>query len=295
MNPWTDSRRTWRYALQTAADTLSAVEDSETARLEAEVLLRHALGVSRAELYTHLDSPLTGEQHRAYRELIQRRLRREPVAYITEHREFFGLDFYVNRHVLIPRPETEILVEKALDWASMRQTPAGGWRVADVGTGSGAIAISLAVNLPESNILAIDISNDALQVASVNCKRHGVSDRVRLHQGDLLTGMSEKFHIIAANLPYVTKEELLGLSQSIREYEPVTALAGGEDGLDLYRRFFKQAPRALFSGGLLLGEIGAGQGQAALELARQAFPEAVVKVEKDYAGMDRMVAVERFV
>ncbi len=291
MNYSVDTQRTWRWALQTATDALSAIEAPEAARLEAEVLLCHQLGMSRAQLYTHLDSILTLGQDSKYAELIQRRLRCEPVSYITEHREFFGLDFYVNRHVLIPRPETELLVEKALNWAKERETPIDGWRIADIGTGSGAIAVSLAVHLPESKIVAVDISNDALQVASVNCERHGVTDRILLQHGNLLTTVAEMFHIIVANLPYVTREELLSLSPDIRKYEPMAALDGGNDGLDLYRRLFEQAPRALDRGGLLLAEIRAGQGRAIMEIARQAFPSADVESGKDYAGLDRAVVI----
>lgn len=288
-----EARRNRREALQKAARTLAAIEDAETARLEAEILLCHELRLTRAQLYTRLDSPLSEEEERAYTRLVERRLRHEPIAYITGSKEFFGLEFYVDRRALIPRPETELLVEKALGWTAGRKEPAGGWRIADIGTGSGALAVSLAVHLPASRILATDASEGALLVARTNCERHGVAERVSLLRTDLLASVSETFHIVVANLPYVAREELLTLSPDIREHEPMAALDGGGDGLDLYRRLFDQVPRLLRRESLVLAEIGASQGQMALELARRSFSEAAIELAKDYAGLDRVLVVRK--
>lgn len=194
--------------------------------------------------------------------------------------------------MLIPRPETELLVERALNWLRRRGAPSGGWRIADVGVGSGAIAVSLAIHVHNARIVALDASEGALQVARANCERHGVAERVSLLQGDLLSPVAQTFHLIVANLPYVKREELRGLSPDVRDYEPLPALDGGDDGLDLYRRLLRQAPSYLEGNGVLLAEIGADQGEAMLRLAQECFPDAGVLLHRDYAGLDRVVQVE---
>jgi release factor glutamine methyltransferase len=260
-------------------------------RLDAEVLLAHVLGWKRARLYAVPEFELADEQREAFLAAVERRRRREPVPYITGHREFYGLDFVVDRRVLIPRPETELLVERALE-AALRVAASGQRPVlADVGTGSGIVAISLAVNLPHATVYATDASLQAVQVAAVNVARHGVLDRVFLLPGELLDPLPEQVHVIAANLPYVPTEEMASLEPDVAEYEPLAALDGGADGLAHIRRLLAQAGPSLLPQGVIVLEIGAGQGQEVVALASQEFPGAEVELFQDYAGLDRVVRV----
>ena len=278
-------------ALARATALLAPVADEE-AHLEAEVLLRHVLGLTRAQLYAQLDRPLLADQAAAYADILERRLAHEPVAYLTGHREFFGRDFLVNRHVLIPRPETELLVELGLGEARrLAHLAPAGLTIADVGTGCGCVAISLAMHLPTARVYALDASAPALAVAAENCQRHGVAGRVRLLQGDLLASLPEPVHIIVANLPYVPRPELEALPPEIRLHEPRGALDGGEDGLAAIRRLLAQAPAHLWPGGAILLEIGQGQGPAVAALSRQHFPAAAIVVHGDSGGQERVVAI----
>ena len=279
---------TLREALHRAAKALDA-QDIPDARLEAELLAMAVLGIDRARLYTLLPEELSENEAAALNELLERRLKREPAAYIRASREFFGLEFYVDQRVLIPRPETELLVERAIEYVT-RRFPDGGGMIADIGTGSGAIAISLAKHLPKARIYAIDISPKALEVASLNCRRHSVS--VRLLEGDLLEPLPEPVDLIVANLPYVAEEEMLHLHEEIRLYEPGLALEGGPDGLEVVRRLLKQAPAKLRPGGAVMLEIGSEQGEVVLEAAGKQLPEAEIKVCPDLAGLDRLLVVE---
>jgi len=234
----------------------------------------------------------------SYRQLIERRARHEPVAYIVGYKEFYGLDFHVDRRVLIPRPETELLVERAIELASGIRDRDYGLGVdslilADVGTGSGAVAVSLAVNLPQAMVYAIDASAEALEVAAINCCRHAVEDRVHLLQGNLLDPLPMPVNLIVANLPYVREDELAELPPEIKCYEPLSALDGGPDGLSYIRHLLAQAEGYLKPGGAILLEIGARQGKAVLDLARCHFPKADIEVSQDYAGLDRIVIVRR--
>jgi release factor glutamine methyltransferase len=262
----------------------------EDAGFEARSLLCHLLGWSRAELFTHLRERPAPELEPRFRRLIRRRGRREPNAYIRKQREFFGLDFYVDPRVLIPRPETELLVEEALRLAA-GYPPAGPLLVADIGTGSGTIAVSLAVNLPGATLFATDISSGALEVAALNCRRHGVEDRVHLLRGDMLGPLPHPCHLIVANLPYVPHRELDGLSPEVAAFEPREALAGGEDGLDQVRRFLSQAGSRLRPRGSFLLEVGHGQGERVCGLVRESFPGSRVGLLSDLAGIGRLVAV----
>lgn len=264
-------------------------ESIDSPRLDAELLLAHVLEISRATVLTWPERRLTPKALTQYRDLVGRRAARIPLPYILGHWEFFGLDLLVDSRVLIPRPETELLVEQALERAK-RWGPA--LRVCDVGAGSGAIAISLAVHLPQATIYALDGSPEALEVTAHNARRHGVADRVQCMQGDLLAPLPEPVHIITANLPYVTTEEWSALPPEIRQFEPRQALDGGPDGLDLIRALLAAAPPLLQPGGSLLLEIGASQGDAVSTLARQEFPQARVQIQPDYAGLDRMVLIE---
>ena len=275
---------TIKQALTRARETLltNRIED---ASLESEVLLRHALRLSRVQLYTELErEPGTAEEQDFWR-LIERRLDREPTAYITGHREFYGLDFYVNPTVLIPRPESELLVERALAWAKNRAVSA----IADVGTGCGAIAISLALNLPQTQIYATDISTAALRVAHLNCRKHGVTDRVSLLAGDMLNLLPEPVDLIVANLPYVRKSELPQVNTL--DFEPVLALNGGADGLEKIHRLGTQLNGKLHPGGCLLLEIGQGQRGAVTTFLTNLFPLARIEITPDLSGIDRVVSL----
>jgi release factor glutamine methyltransferase len=281
---------TLKEALHQASTTLAsaAIED---APLEAELLVMHLLGIDRAQLYCRLEEELSPSDVHGLDQLLKRRLGREPIAYIIGHREFFGNDFYVAPGVLIPRPESELLVEKALNFV-VSQFPHRDPIIADIGTGSGAIAISLALLLPRARIYATDISSRALEIAATNCNRHQVRGRVHLIEGDFLDPLPEPVDIIIANLPYVKNADLSQLSAEIRQFEPLSALAGGEDGLDKVRQLLGRAKRKLCPGGLVLVEIAAGQGQAVASWARSLFPGASVELAQDLGGWDRVLSVK---
>ena len=279
---------TLKQALGSAIKALTG-HSIEDAPLEAEVLMRHVLSLPRAQLFSEFQRELTPGEQGDFWNLIKRRLNHEPTAYIIGRREFYGLDFYVDQRVFIPRPETELLVELGLDFA--RHFPEGPLLVADIGTGCGAIAISLSLNLPQVEIYAIDISAAALEVAFINCQRHGVLDQVHLLQGDMLDLLPEPADILVANLPYIKKSDLIQLSAEVVNFEPRTALAGGRDGLDWVRRLLSQAEGKLRRGGCLLAEVGLGQGEAVMRLARTHFPGARVELMRDLGGIDRVLSV----
>jgi len=271
-----------------AAHLLSSNGDYQTARIEAEVLVRQALSITRGQLYSRLDSEFPSERMKEFLSMLQRRIAGEPVAYIIGHREFYGLDFLVDPRVLVPRPETELVVEAVLSRFE-GNTPV---TIADVGTGSGAIAVSLAVSLPGAEIFAIDCSAAALEVAAVNVARHGVDGRVRLVQGDLLQSVHSRLDIVVANLPYVPHPRLGVLPRDVRDFEPLSALDGGEDGLDHYRRLLVQARERADLPKWITIEIDPEQRESISEFAYQLFPSAKVHVLKDYAGMDRVISVD---
>lgn len=264
---------------------------SDESRLEAEVLLMHALKTDRAHLYERLRDDLPVRAGRYYRRLVERRLSHEPLPYITGHKEFFGLDLEVTRSVLIPRPETETLVELAI--AFVRECHGGRpLTIADVGAGSGAIAVALAHSLPDARVIATDVSKRALAVARRNAERHGVASRIEFAQGDLLQPVEGRVGVIASNLPYVTSSDLRhDVPPEVRDWEPRRALDGGPDGLRYVRRLLRDAPEKLKRGGALFAEIGDRQGAAAREIARDTFPQAAIKVEPDLAGRDRVLCV----
>ena len=275
-------------ALQQAIQTLQNAEVDE-ARLDAELLLAHTLDLDRAAILAQPDRPLTPKELTSFRDLVARRVAREPLPYITGHREFFGLDLVVDARVLIPRPETELLIEHALRIA---RPVSGSMEIADVGAGSGAIAVTLAVHLPHATLYALDDSAGALAVTAENARRHNVAGRVHCRQGDLLAPLSGPADLIAANLPYVTTGEWAELLPELRDYEPRAALDGGPDGLDAIGRLLATAGPYLRPGGALLLEIGASQGVAVTALARRCFPAADVQLHRDYAGLDRLVIVQ---
>jgi release factor glutamine methyltransferase len=275
---------TRRQALIYAGELL-ARHKIEDASLEAELLLRHTLKIDRAALYTEPDRLLTKRQAETYRQFIERRLQGEPSAYITGHREFFGLDFCVDRNVLIPRPETELLVEQIIARAGNYQNPV----IVDVGTSCGAIAVSLAIHLHQAKIYATDISPTALKVARRNARKHNVKDKITFLAGDLLEPLPDSVDIIAANLPYVLTDDVPKVNTS--GFEPIQALDGGEDGLDVIKRLCLQAKDKLRPDGCLLLEIGMGQSKATNELLENIYLTAKIDIVPDLSGIQRVVCL----
>lgn len=263
---------------------------SDEARLEAELLLMHALRTDRVRLYQRLQDELPTRSGDYYQRLLGRRLVHEPTPYIVGHKEFLGMEFEVARSTLIPRPETETLVELAIDFARDRYAN-NRFTAVDVGTGSGVIAIALAYKLPKARVIATDVSKRALALARRNARRHGVAARIQFVEGDTLLPVELRADVIAANLPYVTTADWLATPPEIREWEPRRALDGGVDGLRYIRRLFRQAPEKLAHKGALFAEIGDRQGASARTLAKEAFPEAEVDVRPDLAGRDRVICV----
>ncbi len=256
-----------------------------TARRDAELLLMRVLGCDRAYLLTHPEMQLTSEQSAVYDAWLTRRARHEPVQYIVGEQEFFGLKFRVTPDVLIPRPETEHLVEAAL----ARTDSDASLHIADVGTGSGAIAVALAHALPQARVTALDISTAALAVAQENAKSRGVSDRIRFLESDLLEAVAgEQFDMIVSNPPYVAEGE--ELEPQVRDYEPASALFAGPEGLVVYRRLIPQAQTALRPGGWLLMEIGHGQRDA---LAQLLAGWGNVSFIADLQGIPRVACAQR--
>ena len=257
----------------------------EEAELEAELLLRHTLKIDRAQLYTEPNCELKSKHADTYKTFIKRRIKGEPSAYITGRRQFFGLDLFVDKRVLIPRPETELLVEQTIKYAKNYPNPV----IVDVGTGSGAIAISLAKNLPHAEIYAVDISKAALKVAARNCMQHEVGSRVKLLQGDLLEPAPLLVDIIAANLPYVLTAEVAQVNTS--GFEPRLALDGGTDGLDTIKKLCLQAKERFNPGGYLLLELGMGQSQTVSAILKDLYPAAAIEILSDLAGIERVVCL----
>jgi release factor glutamine methyltransferase len=250
---------TLREALTVAAAQLASDEHLRpTASRDAELLLLHTLQIPRVTLIAHPDGELSASQRTAYEDSIARRRHHEPIQYITGQQEFYGLTLKVTSAVLIPRPETEHLVEAVLKLLPTNQP----LKIADIGTGSGAIALALATHLPQAEITALDISPEALAVATTNARDHNVADRIRFLQSDLLSALdreAETFDAIVSNPPYVAETDRATLHPQVRDYEPATALFAGKTGLDIYRRLIPQAFNALKPNGLLALEIGHDQ------------------------------------
>jgi release factor glutamine methyltransferase len=262
----------------------------DTAGLDAQVILGHILGQDRGWLYAHYDQPLTQAQAEQYADLVARRATAEPVAYIIGHREFYGIDLLVDERVLIPRPETELLVDAVLDHIESRPSPAV--RLADVGTGSGAIALAIAQDCPQAEIFAIDLSADALAVARANLERLDAHEQITLLQGDLLAPLPLPVDIIAANLPYITSGDYPHLMADVRDYEPRLALEAGPEGLDVIERLLREAPEHLNPNGVIFLEIGSNQGASVVACVEQCLPQArQISLRQDYHGFDRLVVV----
>jgi len=264
---------------------------SETPRLDAEVLLAHARRCGRIDLYTRFDEVLTDEERGRMRNLVRRRAKSEPVAYLVGHREFFSLEFEVTLDVLIPRPDTETLVMELLD--TVKESPAP--RVLDLGTGSGCIAIATAANNPQVQMTAVDIAAAALEVARRNAKTHRMSDRIRFLCGDLFDPLApdEQFEAIVSNPPYIREQDLASLQPDVRLHEPVSALVGGPDGLDVIRRLIGGVSCHLVSGGSLLLEISPEQATTVAGLLSSAGCFSAITVVKDLAGQERVVRAQR--
>ena len=264
---------------------------SEAPRLDAEVLLAHVRGCPRIALYTAFDTPVADAERARFRELVKRRGEGEPVAYLVGSKEFFSLPFTVTKDVLIPRPETEGLVVRSLDLVKSAAAP----RIADVGTGSGAIAVTLAKQLPRATLVATDIVPAALAVAAANAARHGVAERIEFVECDLLADprAAGPWDVIVSNPPYVRDDEYPALPRDVRDHEPKTALVAGPTGVEIVTRLAAEAAERLAPGGWLLVEIGPSTAAAA-EAALAAQPGLVPgPTLKDLAGLPRIVQARR--
>ena len=261
------------------------------ARLEAEVMVMTVMRMNRQNIFAEQETQVPANEAQELAEIIAQRLERVPLAYILGYREFYGINVVVTPSVLIPRPETEGMVEHTLFMALMGMETRE-LSIADVGTGSGAIAVNLAIHLPAARIYAVDISEPALDVAAWNIRAHSVADRVRLGHGDLLEAVPEPVDVIVANLPYIPTQRIPELQPEVRQ-EPGMALDGGPDGLDLVRRLLLQAPGKLNSPGIILLELDPDQFPAAEAEALQHFPDAEITAEQDLAHQDRIMVINR--
>ena len=258
----------------------------ESPRLDAEVLLSHVLKKERIYLYVHFDQPMEAEELAAYKELIKQRVNHVPVAYLLGQREFMGLNFKVTPATLIPRPDTEILVQAAVERLRGREQCS----FADIGTGSGAICLSVLSFVPGSSAVTVDISPEARAVAEENAENLGLSERIEFFTGDLLEPVKDrKFTAILSNPPYIPEKDIEGLQEEVRCQEPYGALSGGQDGLDFYRRLCQEAPALLEEGGFMAFEVGVGQAAKVAALAKENPLIDRTEILKDLAGIERVV------
>lgn len=279
------------------AQTLLAEAGIDSPQLESGMLMAHLLGCPRTHLYTDRDRTLGDKETQRYFAMVDKRLKGNPIHYIIGHREFMGLDFYVDENVLIPRPDTEVLVEYVIKYGKDKDSDC--LKILDIGTGSGAIAISLAKYIEKARITAVDVDNSALLVAKKNGIIHGVEDRIDFIQGDLFTplinsqrnhkGYSTEFDIMVSNPPYIPRRDIEGLDSQVKDYEPLKALDGGWDGLDFYRRLAEGAPRVLRRGGLWAVEVGYNQAHGVAAILRAQGHYDDIRFAKDLAGYYRVV------
>jgi release factor glutamine methyltransferase len=260
----------------------------EPPRLDAEVILAHALGLQRVMLYAKFDQPLGAEELAKIRGLVARRARGEPIAYLTGEKEIWSMSLEVTPDVLIPRPDTETLIELCIERLKSAEAP----RILDVGTGTGCIALALAKELPRAKVTAVDVSPKALAVAAKNRAKHGLDERVELVESDLLAAVRGPFDLIAANLPYVASAEIPKLMRDVRDFEPKLALDGGPEGLDLIARLAAEALPNLSPGGALALEIGWDQ-RAKVEALLGRIGYSAIASHRDPGGRDRVVLGER--
>ncbi len=274
----------------------------DSARLDAEVLLGIVLGGGREQIYLNYETPLNIHDEELYRRLLLRRTRREPIAYITGHREFWSLDFYVTSEVLVPRPETELLVEATLglikETASQDKSvePGAKFQVLDLGTGSGAIGVSLARERDDVEVWATDLSPSALEVARANANRHGVTERIHFDQGDIFEPIKDRracFHGVVSNPPYVRRSEMEDLPRDVRDWEPKMALDGGADGLDFHRRIIEQGHLYLMDGGFIVLEIAPDMGEEVCHLFESVGQYSEGSIHPDLAGRNRLVSARK--
>lgn len=266
----------------------------DSPKLDAELLLAHTLGIDRLKLYMQWDRPLTPEELAAYRALIKRRMSHEPVAYLTGTRAFWALDFACDKRALIPRSDTETLIDAVLDIIAdpKKHADAGTWRVVDVGTGTGCIGITIAHERPNTDVTLVDIDPNTLELARENVVKLGFEGKITLLQSDLLTKAPGPWDVVVSNPPYIALDEKNLMGQDVLKHEPTGALFAGKDGLDIIRPLVKQAYTNLRSGGWFLCEIGFKQGDAVQGIVKEAGFKGVV-VRKDYGGHDRVVIGQR--
>ncbi len=262
--------------------------DVDSPRISAEVILAHAISLTRSQLLARSDLKLNPDQLSRFQIDLDRLVKGEPLAYVVGHREFYDLDLITDQRALIPRPETECLVEKAIDLLKAHPHPL----IADIGTGSGAIAVTLAKHLPSAMVIATDLSPDAIDLARSNARKHDVETRLDFRVGNLLQPLSDQVDLLAANLPYVNDKDWPYLARTIRGHEPQMAFTGGPDGLNLIRQLMQDAPRCIKPHGFILMEIGAYHGEEVSLIARQSFPQAKISIEPDYAGLDRLAVIQ---
>jgi release factor glutamine methyltransferase len=279
-----------RQAIRETHQTLEAAAIPD-ARLEAEVMVMTVMRMTRQNIFAEQESEVPGHLSQDLAAILAQRLERTPLAYILGYREFYGINVLVTPDVLIPRPETEGIVEHTLFMALMGMETRE-LTIADVGTGSGAIAVNLAIHLPAARIFAVDISEPALDVAAYNIRGHSVADRVQLGHGDLLEPLPEPVDLIVANLPYIPTGRLPTLQPEVQQ-EPQLALDGGPDGLDVVRRLLAQAPGKLNAPGIILLELDPEQFPAAEAIALQHFPDAEISAEQDLTRRDRIMVINR--
>lgn len=286
-----------RELLKKAADELKLGNITDTAVLDAELIFLHTMSeygrkLDRLKLITQPDAPVEEQIADRYLELISERNKGKPVQYITGRQEFMGIDLYVKEGVLIPRPDTEIVVEKVIELAAGTKG-AEALNIIDMCTGTGAIAVSLAMNLKDSKVYAVDISETALECCGVNVERLGLNDRVEIIRSDLFTSVHEELlgqiDIIVSNPPYIPRDEIKQLKINVKGYEPLSALDGGEDGLEFYRRISRDGQEYLKKGGILAFEIGYEQGVYVKDIMEESGYYTGFGIEKDLAGFDRCV------
>ena len=258
--------------------------------LAANVLLAYVLEKNKEYLITHSEENIDDKNYNKFVSLIRRHQSGEPISYITGIKEFFGLEFIVNKNVLIPRPETEHIVEKIIELAN-RDFKNKNISIIDIGTGSGNIAVSLGVHIENSVITAVDISTEALKVADMNIKKHRLEDKIKIFQSDLLSDVDDKFDVIVANLPYIGTKENNYIAYEVENFEPHVALFGGNNGLELYEKLFAQIQKQKCLNCCFLGEIGFSQKENLEKLIKKYFPEKKYRVFQDLAGFDRYFIV----